>query len=61
MTFLEDLRRGVVTAEEIDSHVARWHEAPIGSLAAQVDLPEYLEMTWEQYRHWAATGEIPLP
>lgn len=59
MTFLNELRCGHVCAEEIDAWVARWHEAPIGSPAAQVDLPEYLGMTWDQYRRWAATGEIP--
>ena len=52
-------RRRQLSAEEVDARVAHWHAAPIGSPAAQVDLHEYLGMTWEQYRRWAATGEIP--
>ncbi len=47
------------SVEEIHARVAQWHAAPIGSPAAQMDLHEYLGMTWQQYQHWAATGEIP--
>jgi hypothetical protein len=52
-------RRPRLSAEQIDARVAEWHQAPIGSPAAQVDLHEYLGMTWDQYQRWAATGEIP--
>jgi hypothetical protein len=59
MIFMDHLRQGLVSAVEIDAWVAEWHQAPIGSPAAQVDLHEYLGMTWDQYQRWAATGEIP--
>jgi hypothetical protein len=48
-------------AERIEARVAEWRAAPIGSPAAQVDLHEYLGMTWDQYRRWVATGETPTP
>lgn len=60
MTFIDELRQGLVSADEIDARVTAWREAPIGSPAAQVDLHEYLGMTWEQYSRWVTTGEIPM-
>lgn len=59
MTFIYSLLRGEVQADDIHAWVAEWHAAPIGSPAAQVDLHEHLGMTWEQYRRWVTTGEIP--
>lgn len=59
MSFVEAFRCGQAEAEEIDAWVMEWRRASIGSPAAKVDLHEYLGMTWDQYRHWAATGEIP--
>lgn len=61
MTFYDDFRRGLVSAEEIHDHVAAWHNAPIGSEAAKVDLHEYLGLTWAQYVDWASKGNLPHP
>ena len=48
-----------LTPADVAARADEWRVAPIGSPAAQVDLHEYLGMTWDQYRRWAATGEIP--
>lgn len=61
MTFYDDFRRGLVSAEEIHDHVAAWRNAPIGSEAAKVDLHEYLGLTWAQYLDWASKGNLPHP
>lgn len=60
MNFLAEVRAGRITVDQIETYVAGWHAAPVGSPAAQVDLHEYLGMTWEQYVQWVVTREIPL-
>lgn len=59
MSFFDEYRRGVAQADEIHDHIAAWHDAPIGSPAAAVDLHEFLGFTWDQYRHWVTRGELP--
>lgn len=60
MSFLHELRLGRVRAADILTYINNWRQAPMGSPAAQIDLPEYLGMTFEQYQRWVATGEIPV-
>ena len=48
-----------VDADDIHEYVARWHAATVGDWASQVDLYEYLGMTWEQYGRWVTTGQLP--
>jgi len=39
----------------LDRAIERWY----GDAATGQELHEYLGMTWEQYLHWFATGELP--
>lgn len=59
MNFLADYRAGRVGAEEIERYLQEWAAAPHGTPAAQVDLWEYLGMTFEQYRRWVSKRELP--
>lgn len=59
MNFLADYRAGRANAEDIVRHSREWAAAPHGTPAAQVDLWEYLGMTFEQYRRWVSKGELP--
>lgn len=36
-----------------------WAAAPLGSPPSQVDLWDYLGMTFEQYKRWLTKGELP--
>lgn len=55
-TFLVDYRAGRVRAEEIDDYVARWHDLP-GWWGPK--LHTYLGLTWDEYKRWCVTGELP--
>lgn len=46
-TFLEQVRAGTATAEEIDDFVERWHEGEGGE-----SLREFLGFTVEEYGRW---------
>lgn len=59
VTFLVEYRAGRVTGDDIVFYVNDWHVAEMGTFAAQVELHEYLGMTWEQYERWASMGELP--
>ncbi len=48
-----------LTEEELHNRIATWHEAPSDSYAAQMELHEYLGWSWEQYKHWVETDEMP--
>lgn len=41
---------------DIHDAISAWHDA---SDDDGVQLHEYLGMTWEQYAHWAETGQLP--
>ncbi len=63
MTFLELYKSGQATAEDIDDHIDRWHDAE-GMVEGdagdtQESLAQYLGMTWEEYKHWVETSELP--
>jgi hypothetical protein len=58
-SFLVEYLAGRTSPGDIETYVGWWHDAPLGSPAAKVDLHEYLGMTWSQYVRWAATGELP--
>lgn len=48
MTFADDFRKGIISADRIDSHIDAWHQ----SIDTDQPLHEYLGMTWEQYSRW---------
>jgi len=61
MSFMQEYRAGRVAADSIDDWVDQWHNARPGSPAAQVDLQDWLGMTWPQYSRWIATGTLDTP
>lgn len=55
MSFVELCLEGSVLEEEIDRFVEDWHEGRVG---ADMELHEYLGMTWEEYQLWATTPSV---
>jgi hypothetical protein len=52
---MDELRAGRASAEDIDDWIDCWHMADgIGR-----PLHVHLGLTWEEYRHWGATGRLP--
>ncbi|KAA8700310.1 MULTISPECIES: hypothetical protein [Pseudomonas syringae group] len=51
MRFFELYLNGDVFEDEIDRFVADWHQ---GLEGADMELHEYLGMTWDEYRIWSA-------
>ena len=43
-----------LTSEELEAKVEAWHNGA----GTDQELHVWLGMTWEQYKHWAETGEI---
>jgi hypothetical protein len=42
------------TKENIDDLIDEWHESN-----SELPLHEYLGLTWEQYKHWIKSDELP--
>ena len=51
-TFLNDVLAGDVLPEDIETYAEAWHDAPDGSPIAQLELHDYLGLTWDEYRLW---------
>ncbi|MGH3252202.1 MAG: hypothetical protein ACRDOI_39155 [Trebonia sp.] len=51
-TFMDLLLGGEVLAQDIDSFIDAWHDAPDGSEAASLSLAEFLGVTAGEYRLW---------
>jgi hypothetical protein len=49
-SFVDDLLAGDALLSDLDSYVARWHEAPPDSPSAQLELHEYLGLSWPEYQ-----------
>ena len=56
MTFWDDYHEGHVDAGALDDYVDAWCDSGDDETR---DLYEYLGMTWEQWRQWGSTGELP--
>jgi hypothetical protein len=54
-TFFDLYARGDALEEEVDDYVDRWHEEMVGR-PDPASLGEYLGLTEEEYRVWAADG-----
>lgn len=52
--FLDLYHAGLVPAAAVDDYIADWHDGP-----EPVSLHVFLGMTWTEYGHWAATGQLP--
>ncbi|MCJ0980958.1 hypothetical protein MTX35_24975 [Rhodococcus sp. ARC_M12] len=48
--YVEDLLSGDALLTDLDDYVERWHEAPEDDDAAELELHEYLGLTWEEYQ-----------
>ncbi|MEN1834285.1 hypothetical protein AAIM60_15475 [Pseudomonas lijiangensis] len=55
MSFVELCLKGDVLEEEIDQFVEDWHE---GRQGADIELHEYLGMSWEEYQLWSTTPSV---
>ncbi len=49
MSFVKDYLNGKASPSDIDVYVERWHEGT----ASDLDLPEYLGLSKEEYSEWA--------
>ncbi len=56
MTFLDDVHAGRIHPDRIDDYIDRWHDepSPFGP-----KLHTYLGLTWEQYKTWCQSGDLP--
>lgn len=48
------MRQINVTEENIDQYIEEWHNS-----STDLELHEYLGLTWEQYARWVEKGELP--
>ncbi|WEK30780.1 MAG: hypothetical protein P0Y58_00905 [Candidatus Pseudomonas phytovorans] len=55
MSFVELCLEGSVLEEEIERFVEDWHE---GRQGLDMELHEYLGMSWEEYQLWATTPSV---
>lgn len=55
MSFVELCLEGNALEEEIEQFVEDWHE---GREGADMELHEYLGMSWEEYQIWATTPSV---
>lgn len=46
------------TTDEIESLVKEWHQCT-DSRWSEASLHEFLGWSWDEYKHWAETGEQP--
>lgn len=53
MTFMEMVRRKIVTWNDIDDFIDLWHKTDTGC-----SLHEYLGMSWEEYSLWLENPEL---
>lgn len=56
-TYMSLLLRGGALLEDIDDYIARWHDAPEGSVAASQSLEDFLGMSWDEYQLWVEHPE----
>ena len=52
-TFIDLCLRGKALPEEIDDWIDKWH-----GTRQEIDLHEYLGMTWTEYSSWVSMPEI---
>ncbi|EPM66642.1 hypothetical protein A584_24832 [Pseudomonas syringae pv. theae ICMP 3923] len=55
MSFVERCLEGSVQEEEIEQFVEDWHE---GREGADMELHEYLGMSWDEYQIWVTTPSV---
>ncbi|WP_428963640.1 hypothetical protein [Micromonospora fluostatini] len=56
-TFIEDVLAGLAQVEDMDDYIQEWHDAPEGSPGSDLDLHEYLGLSWDEYRNWGSHPE----
>lgn len=54
-SFMDAYRAGRATAADIDDWIDRWHDGPI----VELDLHDFLGLTWTEFKHWGKTGKLP--
>ncbi|NAS97186.1 hypothetical protein CU664_09135 [Pseudomonas syringae pv. actinidifoliorum] len=55
MSFVEQYLKGSVLEQEIEQFVEDWHE---GREGADMELHEYLGMSWDEYQIWVTTPSV---
>jgi hypothetical protein len=55
MDFVKLCLKGAVLETDIDPFVRDWHE---GRQGADMELHDYLGMTWEEYQRWSTTPSV---
>lgn len=56
-TFVDRVLSGRARAKDIDDYVSAWHSADEDSIAAVLELHEYLGLTWDEYCLWVEHPE----
>lgn len=56
-TFLDKFHAGQVSVDDIDDDIDRWHAGE----RADLELHEYLGLTWPEYGRWVMTAVLPSP
>jgi hypothetical protein len=56
-SFIDRVLAGRARLGDIDDYIDEWHNADDDSLAATVELHEYLGLTWDEYRLWVERPE----
>jgi len=56
-TFIDLVLSGHARASDIEDFIEEWHDLPEDSPEAQIEVYDYLGMTWDEYRLWAEHAE----
>jgi len=56
-TFMDLVLSGWARLSEIEVFIERWHALPDDSPGAELEVYEYLGMTWPEYRLWVEQPE----
>lgn len=56
--YLRDIQ-AAMTARDIYEAIGQWHDLTPESYCYGMELHTYLGLTWDEYKRWNATGELP--
>lgn len=55
-TYVTRVLAGDASYDDIEDYISAWHNAPDDSPATELEVYEFLGLTWDEYRLW---GEHP--
>jgi hypothetical protein len=57
ITFIDDVLAGLARVEDIDDYIQDWHNTPDNAPGGELELHEYLGLSWDEYRRWGSHPE----